>query len=66
MAKAEKNAREAIEPRKARETNVAAKKPSRQVVGVLALPPPLLSPTTNYSDRIIKEHTIWLKDQIMV
>ncbi|KAM9491086.1 uncharacterized protein ACWYII_003465 [Salvelinus alpinus] len=49
MAKAEKNAREAIELRKAWEANAAAKKPSRQVVGVLALPPPLLSPRTSYT-----------------
>ncbi|XP_029595896.1 uncharacterized protein LOC115178755 isoform X1 [Salmo trutta] len=49
MAKAEKDAREAIEPRKAREANAAAKKTSRQVVGDMALPPPLLSPTTSYS-----------------
>ncbi|XP_029545981.1 uncharacterized protein LOC115147851 [Salmo trutta] len=49
QAKAEKNTREAIDPRKAREDNAEAKKTSRQVIGVLALPPPLLSPTTSYS-----------------
>ncbi|XP_045061185.1 uncharacterized protein LOC121532647 isoform X2 [Coregonus clupeaformis] len=49
MAKVEKNAREAVESRKDREAKAAAKKPSHQVVGVLALPPPLLSPTTSYS-----------------
>ncbi|XP_024298161.1 uncharacterized protein LOC112265253 isoform X3 [Oncorhynchus tshawytscha] len=58
MAKVEKNAREAIEPRRAREAieprrareaNAEAKKTSRQVIGALALPPPLLSPTTSYS-----------------
>jgi hypothetical protein len=50
MAKVEKNAREAFEPRRAREANAEAKKTSRQVIGVLALPPPLLSPTTSYSE----------------
>ncbi|KAM9492929.1 uncharacterized protein ACWYII_004612 isoform 2-T2 [Salvelinus alpinus] len=49
MAKAEKNAREAIELRKAWEANAEGKKTSRQVIGGLALPPPLLSPRTSYS-----------------
>ncbi|KAK6300466.1 hypothetical protein J4Q44_G00285640 [Coregonus suidteri] len=49
MAKAEKKAREAIKARRAREAKAGVKKTSHQVVGVLALPPPLLSPTTSYS-----------------
>ncbi|KAK6300504.1 hypothetical protein J4Q44_G00286020 [Coregonus suidteri] len=49
MAKAEKKAREAIKARRAREAKAGVKKPSHQVVGVLALPQPLLSPTTSYS-----------------